>query len=984
MRYLFWLLISLSLQAQEVIPGLIPLFYTIPAARDLVIPGEIAHQRALNGEDISLIDPDPTTNIWKPNDFKIKQKIEATHFKDVTWISDLPARQGQLRFTVKNNSNEEILVMLSKKVHHILLKKNILEKLGYILPGLAWGPSINIHFKDSLDKEFFKASMKDKLIGGSERWILKEEELLITIQDVLLIEPNNEIYNLALGLMPKDIPQGRRILRSAYVPLALVDSPESINLFSWQAGRLVLNHLKLNQSIDLDTSYGTSYEDARWIARKIAVLNRSDWEEIVQKAYFPKAVSALLIEKMISRRNDLLQLLKIEASPLDFDSLVSDGADLKEGEIQTEFFEGYVSRFSFGDPESPFSTDEIAFYALGRLQSQMFDTVLSQFNRVIGTNDEKRYQELIEELVSKGSGIVPTQTLFMPTLHGGVTVGRDIIAGSYMGTNQRVQLADTLAVNLDLGLVAGIEGMDLPLMARGNAHLFIERKYSHLKPVVSIKKSLQEPYKNLIIPFLLKNFGKNLDRINEANEENRDLILQSVVGELKEKMSIGESFIVTDSLIPSVGIELQTSLSAMMAYDKNLLKLQAQASAQKLVLKRFHFFRASENVFHLYQDQGNATKWNLSIKLKSYVPIMGVNFRGSKADGKVLYYPLNLHPKTVTAETLKALSIALKRTSHQSLIDLIKPFELNHEVSENHNTTQFLIFRRNRLRDNQEISISHPQGGDKKIIQRRYDSITTGRDIESFTLETLNDLMKLFTNVDLSLSAMPTMNPGFSLGGRAKNKIFVSELMENRYSTQVLSVFNGWKAKQRQLKKLIEKLNTELGEEAFPDSSYQNTQSLLLYQIQWQLMIAEEGMIRLLNYPEASWRSILKDHPAKQDPIHFEMLVNYFYSSAKKISSLMSIKDDSAMKKWHAWLKEVLDVVDLKMLVELAGPENASYTARMEGFRRGDENGDQALVSHVWGELPLELQTLPSFKYLNKTGMIEGEFYLNWLLERAL
>jgi hypothetical protein len=136
----------------------------------------------------------------------------------------------------------------------------------------------------------------------------------------------------------------------------MLDTPESINLMPWQAGRIVLNNLKLYHTQDLDTGYGTSWEDARWIGRRLFKLSRLDLEEIVSKSYYPDAVEKLLIEKVVSRRNDLVKLLSLDKEfvALKFNPDVTLGADLIKGEVVKEFFPGYSSRFSYGDPESPF------------------------------------------------------------------------------------------------------------------------------------------------------------------------------------------------------------------------------------------------------------------------------------------------------------------------------------------------------------------------------------------------------------------------------------------------------------------------------------------------------------------------------------------------------------------------------------------------------------------------------------------------------
>src|SRR5690606_8184835 len=102
-------------------------------------------------------------------------------------------------------------------------------------------------------------------------------------------------------------------MRALVVPLSLVDLPESLNMLTWDFGRVLTNNLVIHNSEDFDASiFDGTFEDSRWIARKIGALSRADWEDIVKDSHFPDEVSALLVEKLISRRNNLLSLLRLE------------------------------------------------------------------------------------------------------------------------------------------------------------------------------------------------------------------------------------------------------------------------------------------------------------------------------------------------------------------------------------------------------------------------------------------------------------------------------------------------------------------------------------------------------------------------------------------------------------------------------------------------------------------------------------------------
>src|SRR5690606_4396781 len=126
--------------------------------------------------------------------------------------------------------------------------------------------------------------------------------------------------------------------------------------------------------------------------------------------------------------------------------------ELIEGEIVKEFFDGYASRFSYGDPESPFSASELGSFALSRTQSLLIDAGISSLNKLMGTQDQDKYVELLNGIIKNQGPFFPTQAIAIPTFHGSLILSRDIVTGSYLGTNNKVQLVDNFGVSFDAGV----------------------------------------------------------------------------------------------------------------------------------------------------------------------------------------------------------------------------------------------------------------------------------------------------------------------------------------------------------------------------------------------------------------------------------------------------------------------------------------------------------------------------------------------------
>ncbi len=978
---------TLSVHAQEVIPGLIPRFYSIEAATDLPIPPDVAHARALKGFDLSTLDPSSTTDIWDPNQRDIPSVQLAGINEKFTFVETLKSRDGQVRFSVTDSHNRELLVTLSKKAHNFLLRRNILAKLGYNTQPMSWIPKFQLQFADTIDRDSFKEDMKDKLFAGADRWVISEKDLMLVIQDALVMTPDVEIYNLASGLMSPEVHQGRRLLRAPYIPLALVDATESINLMSWQAGRIVLDNIKLNHTLDLDTGYGTSFEDARWIGRRMGKLTRGDFEEIVVKASFPESVEKLLLEKLISRRNDLMEILKLDTEfpKMTFDPNISFGTGVINGEIVQEFFDGYVTRFSYGDPESPFSASEMSSFFLSRIQTELLNAGVDALNKLLSTDDQNNYKNELEKIVMKEGPYFPTQAVVIPSFHGAVTLSRDIVTGTYLGTNNKVQLVDSFGYGVSIGMLAGIEGLPIPIAIKGGPSMTLQRVFSHVKPVTTLKKSLKEPFKNLLVPMLLKNIGKKIDKLTSVTKPDNALMM-SVIGDLKNSLSVGESFIITDSVVPSIYTEAELSVSQLLGLPKPLLKVYAKIQAARMILTRFHLHRPTEDSFQIYQDYGKGLKLLMTMKLRSYVPVLAFTANWNKALLETQMYPISLSGRDINVDILKALRQSIFSLNHDALREVVKPHKVEDSIKGNSNTAQFLIFKRNQFGSSQTFKLTHAQGGEQKTIMRRYDAVTTGLDTESYAREAVNSLLKIILNTDLGLSDVVTINPGFTTGGKAKNKIFISEYDGSRVTTSYQRILNGWRVTHEKLNSLLLQINREVGRNIFDPIVVVNTKSILLYQITFIYTMTQEGNQRIIGASRETILKLLKQYRQVRsgEDVDLGQEATDYFNRLKKISQLRSGDVDESLEKLHGWLKGFQDEVSIRGLEDLAGTDNIAYQGRVEGFRQGDENGDSTIFSNVYGNLPLPLQTMPTDQVIRNWGILEGELTGSWMLERAI
>lgn len=973
--------------AQKPIAGLIPTFYSITPAIDLIYNGDIlspdqAHQLALSNKvDLSKLNPSQKTNLWSIGKKTQNDLLVDTNYSEVDFHGKLISRLGIYRFSAKTANQQMINFSFGKKIHNFLLRKNLLRKLGYNVPAIQYIKKIKVNFETSIDRDIFIAELADQTMAASERFIIDKTESSVTLIDGVAMEGQNKLYNLALGTFPSHLVQGRRVLRSAYLPLALVDVPESINMMPWQVGRVILHNIKLYHGQDLENTYGPAYEDAKWITRLIGNLSRNDWQEIVVNSFFPKSVEKLLVEKIIARRNHLLELFSMD-NPLDFNPLISHLDELKDGELLVDRFEGYVDRFSFGDPESPFSVDEMSYFFLSKGISTTITNAIAQFNSLpfVAVDEQAKVQEHIQNMYQQNGMFYesPLKAWFFPTAKGQLIVSRDIVTGSYMGTNNQVQLVDTIGGFAEAGVFMGIDGLDQIANVSGRGTLNYQRTYSHVKPIKTLKKALKEPFKNMLVPAVLNKLG---DAIGDGQDS---LAVLSVVKKLKDSLSIGESFIITDSLGGALSLDASMSLTSLMWLDPKLLKAYAQLRASRMVIRRIHITRSDANTIQVYNDLGKSNQLAFTFRLNSYIPILTVSKRWTKGKANTEFFNIPLDDSESKLKLhLGALKAAMIQSKTHALSKVQTPYIVTHDFKEKGRNFNLFIWERNKIHSYDEISITHPKGGTKKFI-RQYDAKTKGRNVERFITESISNLVDVLWDQQVFINQTSLMNPGYSIFGKASNEVVVTEAerkqdkVVNKY-TMVKILHNGWKAKKHKLLSLINSLNKRFKTKFFKDTALQNTNSILLYQLGIDFYIDQKAHKRLLSLTKEDFKMAMNQSFDDDKALG---RINQFMYLIGKVKLNEKNYPKFAMKKLNQLISRIISTYDLKGLKYLFGPNGILVTAKLEGFRQGDEMGDSPLLSDTYGYVK-EVSS-PLTKIMEKTKIAQGELLLNWMMERAL
>ncbi|MCZ6783984.1 MAG: hypothetical protein O7G30_11820 [Proteobacteria bacterium] len=134
--------------------------------------------------------------------------------------------------------------------------------------------------------------------------------------------------------------------------------PEELNAFPWDMIEWTLrDRIQFNYHSAQKNSLRNraTYADARWMVRLIAQLTREQIADAVALGHWPRAAGQLLVEKLVNRRNQLVDAFDLAGAetpsgpigllPVDRQLTTADGA-VVDGELVTGRFEGSTQEFA--------------------------------------------------------------------------------------------------------------------------------------------------------------------------------------------------------------------------------------------------------------------------------------------------------------------------------------------------------------------------------------------------------------------------------------------------------------------------------------------------------------------------------------------------------------------------------------------------------------------------------------------------------------
>jgi hypothetical protein len=999
----------------------------------LLMPDDVHEMRTNTKFDISTLNPVETSDLWKNVFVKDlpADKLPINEMDEVSYHSPVIAETGFFRFNIinKNGENKFYTMMLSKTIHSSLLAKSLLRKIGYHIPDIKYLPKIVVKFKDEVEKKIFLSYLENEAYAGTPKnWVVEDLGDKLVLQDLVVMNSGHSIYNLAYGANPEMI-QGRRLMSALAIPYAIVNLTESVNMLRWNAGVVANNRVVLY--FNKAENFQCTWDDGRWITRRIEKLSRADWKEIVASTNTPKAVQQIMLEKIISRRNSMMKLFKIDAEELPIEEKINNGLELVDGKLTEQKWPGYASRFAHGDPESPLSDSDMKSWVKSRAISTAMEIALSQINQLpyLGTDIEKLSSEqykkhmadaVAQSVLDQKPVEMPIKAWIFPTLRGNLIFSRNLVTGTYLGTDNLVQLVDTVGVSMSAGVFAGTMGISttklggggiMPVSVSGGAQASYVRTYAHLRPVFNIKKSLKYSFKNVFVPLVKRDYGRLLHEALKVNldpaatQEAREVAVEKALQPFKDAMNIGESILVTDSITTNGGVQAGASL-----YGK-VLSASVGVNGGHLILSRFHVHRKSEDSFHVYKDIGHKGTVGVGLNVDSLVPILTLTFKKAAGHAKTKFFALDLNKKN--PEVIKNAQSLRSAIVHSSTGDMeendIKPYILKHDFKEALPSMNLLFWQWIKQNSSTDITVVNPQG-EEKYFRRHYYGMTQGRNYQAYVNAVINHWVGMLFDKNAGLSDATGTNPGYSFKGRAKTKFLTldqeldskGEVIEPFVSLS--RVWNGWSIKRKKAEELLEEIRQQYKFQFYNAPVLKDSSIIYLYNIGVNILFYQKGLEHLLSLDDKQIKRIFLEHQMQhslvvnpnvkeeienedfEDEKYADTGVNKFLRLLKRYRRLdLKNKDSRANKNLLKAISYMEKSVYLPGIVKLVGGEENIYvTSKITGFREGDEDGDRPIVSSSLGEFGSPRILGPVIQMQKTTDMLEGEFFINWMMQRLI
>ena len=978
-------------------------------------PEELEEMRDL-GEDISLYEPrlnDLYVGHDTSKDREKDQSVEASVDQTFSFVDTIKSPNGMMRFNVKDAKGKLFQVTLSKRLHTQILRKNIFRKLGYKIPASKWLSGIKLSFKDNEQRDFFKGlQIFASTSLSSDRWVREVSDKELYIQD-LLIKDRSVINQTDLSVSAYNETYERRSLRSTLIPYSFVALNESINAFSRTMTRLFDGNYVFKHFQE-ETVFNASLDDVNWISRKLAKLSFDDIKDVVDYAHFPEPVDAIILEKLIYRRNHLLKTLLLKYEPLAVPEIKH--KRYKNGFLKKIEFPYYATDFTSDRMESPF--DDLLTFGIAKGQESLISGSVKKINSYISAFNlsEKRSQWVKEDFLKHKDYAVdyfvengkfptlPFDKWISPTLNAGLILGRDVVIGPSLGTDNLVQMADSFGYYYSYGAHVGLERIfEKNISGSFSMNKQFMVNFSHVKPLNKIKDVFDTDYKNILVGIYKKKLQARLnDAVNTSQdeEEERKKVAQEVMDYFDKEFKSGESLIISENSIP--GLNASVSIPVF-----NMFTAKGSFGHKTKELKRIHVYRRNKDTFQVYFDDAELREMIYRGRLSYLIPI--IDYEGKSLSGsygvKVFNFNLdrNLKRNPDFFKNAKALlSIMDKRTLSE--VDQ-EPLTILSTVSDKLNQLNLLFLTNKRLKKYSDLYITKEEHDDSKFMYSSYGN-QRGLNYADLAKRVFNYVVAEFiSEIELFLTPDAHQEPYKTIFGssdtvntefHAKYQDLDKSGFNNLSNKYIVSSFidEGNSLSTRKLKSKLKKVNEDMGLTIYEDGDYKDMGKLKLYKIETKVHLYDLAVDRVFHLNSRDIDKLASMIKENVNP--------YSCNKASTIGKKLRCGDFTYLKYIKKQCDEFYDkgnflkgnkcisrfayylmrYNDIKNIIDLVGLENIFVESSVNGFREDKETIYRPLKGNTYGRINSTHKDGPFNSLVSFLGVLKGELGGSWLRYR--
>lgn len=919
----------------------IPLKVVKKPASDLISNGNVldvgqAAHMASTGQDLSILNPQEN-KMWQNQKYPL---TDATQPRESAVLYQ--SAEAQLPFTfmarVQSGSNPELFyrLSLSRMAHTTLMRSALLKKLGYYVPTPQYSKNLRVYFKSEQEKSDFLKMAQETMISDFESrgWITENDSKnhSLVFSDAVLEPATADYFDIQWGYAPDPNDPSQvsvvqrfsryRAYRALIIPFALVDVPESINRFSPKFASVLSSHIIITHPA-AESFSACSYEDARWLLRRLNQLSEQDFLEIVKAGHFPEELESLIYAKLLYRANNAMELFAL-SKPWKLPNLKinSPSGLVKDGKVTREMVPGYPQRFAHGDRESPFKDGDFERYLGIRGRTAAIATAMNHINEkldLLSVGDLVNDRRLdIQNKIMQHISQHPDKPLYQNVEAWGGPVGgfnlaatRNVSTGTYYGSSAAIQLVDNVSVAARLGFFLALDGVP-KITPLGGANIMIQRDYTHVRPLLSITEGSKVSWKDLVIPKFMKNLTNVLSKEKTADGKYS---VDAMLGELRE----GEVFTVTDSVTVAGYAQVTSSIDVLLGITplSFMNTVSAGADAARVILRQTSFMRTAQGVQVFVREQNNKI-FGLSFDLNYFINIMNIRASTNVADLHTDTFVIDYNPalgeyvdgdqseqKFVkdfvrTRDNLRPALIGLFRGNDTELLYARFPyqkFEITHQLKTKEVRSKFLAMRYNSFDEDHLLKILYPRNPEAPELDPKDEEVIlfsnkrgklVGRDLLGFATDWIQAIINRkigSANVDLANSEDP--NPANTPFGKAYWRIVNTESDMSPQGKQypnvaiLQHVWGGWHLNSKKFFKLMDEIQAQF--KNTPLSSYRliepeyfaNTTAINFYRVTAQLSVLPGGLDKI--------RDLLVQPDAKNKPEKKKIIGRIFEKLSEKL-----------------------------------------------------------------------------------------------------